>query len=1011
MPARNFFFILLSLYSGSAFAQGYFQQEVKYKIEVRLDDVKHELFANESIIYTNNSPAELNYIWFHLWPNAYKNTATAFAEQNLENGSSLFYFSREEDKGTIDQLDFKVNGKPVLLLQDSVSIDVAKIILNEPLKPGASVTITTPFHVKIPNGMFSRMGHEGQQYQITQWYPKPAVYDKEGWHPISYLDQGEFYSEFGSFDVALTLPKNYVVGATGELQDEEEKQWINERAMVCGRLEAYPKTDSFPQSDSQNKTIHYRQDRIHDFAWFCDKRYNVLKSEVELPHTHHKVLTWVLFTNGQAKLWKSATQYVNDALYNYSLWIGDYPYANCTAVDGALSAGGGMEYPNITVINATADAITLDEVITHEVGHNWFYGMLGSNERRHAWMDEGINTFYENRYMKKKYPDANVFGFKPKYDLFDVGRYSRQYESYIAYELSAAKNEDQPCDISSEKYTKLNYGGDVYEKTGMILTYLMDYLGQEKMDQCMQAYFEAWKFKHPQPADFRAVVEPCSSATLNWFFDDLLETTKKLDYKMQACSRNKDGTWKLVLQNTGQIKGPVVVGGIRNDSVLVRKWFEGFEGEASVDFPAGNFDRFKIDPDENMPEVNRDNNSMRTSGLFKKEEPLQLQPLISFDNPDKTQIYFCPTAGWNNYNKLMLGMAFYNITLPEKRFEYMLDPMYGTGANPAPGTGGKLAGYGNFTFNFHPNRVFQKISIGVDAARFGYSDYPQPFIENYTKIAPQIGFIFKNKDPRSSIKNSLRIRSVSVVQDNYTADYSISPPVYSEAGTHYTINQATFTSSNTRIINPCRLVLDLQENSDFVKASLEAMYTLTYKGRKKGLDIRFFAGKFLNNSGPAAGNYSFRTAGWNGSQDYLYDNIFLGRTETSGVLSQQFVETDGGFKAPVFVGETTNWLMALNLKSSLPGPLSNLPVRIYSDFAITDPSARLTNTLLYEAGIDICIAKDIFEIYLPIPALLCKDFQNEFQAPSPPISYKEQIRFTLNLNLLNPFTFIQNIKF
>ncbi len=1000
-------------------AQNYFQQEVNYKIEVQLDDVRNELNAAETIEYTNNSTTVLTYIYFHLWPNAYKNTGTALANQLLAQGNTLFYYSKEEDKGYIDQLDFKVNGHSVVFLSDSPAIDIGKLILNEPLKPGGKILITTPFHVRIPNGMFSRMGHEGQQYQITQWYPKPAVFDKEGWHPIPYLDQGEFYSEFGSFDVAITLPKNYVVGATGDLQEEEEKQWINEKAMKTAQIENFSTEDSFPKSDTQTKTIHYKQDRIHDFAWFCDKRYNILKSEVELPNSHRKVLTWVLFTNGQAHLWRNATSYVNDALYYYSLWNGDYPYDNCTAVDGALSAGGGMEYPNITIINATADAFSLDDVITHEVGHNWFYGMLGSNERRHAWMDEGINTFYENRYIATKYPNAKLTGGVPRHDFFDLARYPHSYENYLTYVISAAKNEDQPCDYPSEKYTKLNYGADVYAKTGLAFAYLMAYLGQGTMDEAMQRYFETWKFKHPQPEDLRKIMEEVSGKNLSWFFDDLLETTKKLDYKILSSKRLENGLYEIVLKNMGQIKGPVSVTGIQSDSARTQFWYEGFDREKTIYFPPGwhpgdktvnngygeengsfhseYYDKFKIDFSENMPEINRDNNTLKTHGLFKKTEPLRFQPLLSLDNPDKTQIYYCPTIGWNNYNKFMLGMAFYNITLPEKRFEYVLDPMYGFGNRD-------LAGYGSVFLNFHPDNLFQKISLGLNAVRFAYAT--DPSIMNYTKFAPQLEFTFRNKEATSNIKQTLKFRSVTILKDAYNPDAGFSIPLYLMTSRNYPINQILFTRENSRVINPYRVLVNLEQSVDFVKTSLEANYELTYKRKGKSFDVRFFAGAFLNSSGPNAGLYSFKTSGWTGSQDYLYDNVFLGRTETSGVLSQQFVENDGAFKIPVSVGQTTQWMTALNLKSSIPGIL---PIRLYADFGVTAPDARLNNVLLYEAGIDLCIAKNIFEVYFPIPQLLCSDFRNELQLNN--ISYKEQIRFTLNLNLLNPFNFIKNFKF
>ena len=244
---------------------------------------------------------------------------------------------------------------------------------------------------------------------ITQWYPKPAVYDNNGWHIMPYLNQGEFYSEFGSFDVKITLPSNYIIGATGNLQNELEINYLNKLAKHTDTISVFSNDMSFPKSNLDTKTLHYKENNIHDFGWFADKRFNVLKGLVELPYSKDTVTLWCMFTNNEADLWKNSIEYMHDATYYYSLWNGDYPYKQCSAVDGTISAGGGMEYPGVTVIGEMNTAKALEEVIMHEVGHNWFYGMLGSNERSHPWMDEGLNTHNELRYMRTKYPGFNIY--------------------------------------------------------------------------------------------------------------------------------------------------------------------------------------------------------------------------------------------------------------------------------------------------------------------------------------------------------------------------------------------------------------------------------------------------------------------------------------------------------------------------------------------------------------------------------------------------------------------------
>ena len=469
------------------------EQRADYKIEVSLDDTLNRLNAFITIDYTNNSPQPLDFIYLHLWPNAYRNQSTPLAKQMLENGKTSFWYSKESTHGYIDSLSFKVNAEACKWQYSSTDGEICKVFLNEPLKTGEHVRISTPFRVKLPE-TFSRMGHIGQSYQITQWYPKPAVFDKYGWHPIPYLDQGEFYSEYGSFDVKITLPKNYVVGATGDLQDTAEVNWMNAKADADAKITGWSGlTDlHFPTSDKETKTLHYTQTNIHDFGWFADKRYHILKGEVELPHSKNKVTTWSLFTNNQAKLWAKAPEYLHDAIYYYSLWVGDYPYKQVTAVDGTISAGSGMEYPNVTVIGEEGSAFSLDDVITHEVGHNWFYGILGSNERDHAWMDEGINSFYEARYIRTKYPNEKMLSGYPAIlgKLLGADQYKHSYLVDLGYQFMGRENIDQPVESTSADFTEINYGVVVYGKTPLVFNYLEAYLGTEQFDKIMKKYFE-----------------------------------------------------------------------------------------------------------------------------------------------------------------------------------------------------------------------------------------------------------------------------------------------------------------------------------------------------------------------------------------------------------------------------------------------------------------------------------------------------------------------------------------
>ena len=564
--------ILGFLISNSVFAQDYFQQEVNYKIEVELDDKTHTLSANEEFEYVNNSPTALKLIYVHLWPNAYKDKNTALAKQQYESGDTELTFGSDEIKGNIDGIDFKVDGEKSIWYFEEHNQDIAIIELSEPLAPGKSIIVSTPFTVKLPSGSISRLGHIGQSYQITQWYPKPAVYDKDGWHHMPYLNQGEFYSEYGSFDVSITLPENYVVGATGDLQTESEIAFLNERASQTEKsiangeyymqVPGAKEDKKFPPSSETLKTIRYTQSNVHDFAWFADKRYNVLKGEVELPHSKRIVTSWAMYTSAEAALWKDAIEYINDATYYYSLWNGDYPYNNVTAVDGTISAGGGMEYPNVTVIGRSGTAASLEVVIVHEVGHNWFYGQLGSNERVHGWMDEGMNTLNEVRYMQTKYPDNTAMSDMVLGGRFHLDHLSHHDMSDISYRALSGLGEDQPIETHSARFTPANYGVVMYQKTGLVFFYLKDYLGEDLFDESMRAYYAKWEFKHPQPIDMQNSLEKASGKNLNWLFDDLIQTTNHIDYKLKHVKKTDNG-YTVKVKNVGQVDGPIEINGLK----------------------------------------------------------------------------------------------------------------------------------------------------------------------------------------------------------------------------------------------------------------------------------------------------------------------------------------------------------------------------------------------------------------------------------------------------------------
>lgn len=1062
-------FIFLSLIfcrNISAQEKAYFQQHVAYEIHVSLDDSLNMLYANEKIIYTNNSPEELIFIWFHLWPNAYKDNTTAFARQQMDQGDipligkrTSYWYADVSRRGWIDSLDFKVNGKAVKLEYDPKNIDIAKIILNEPLGSGEKIEITTPFRVKIPDS-FSRMGHVGDSYQISQWYPKPAVYDKYGWHPMPYLDQGEFYSEFGTFDVYITIPKNYVLCATGDLPaGEPEIDWLNKRAEKTetllkkflspdtarssglkmkkdstGRqltiglggvsITYKTKTDSlnppeeFPKDEK--KTLHFHQENVHDFAWFCDKDYLAMKTFCILPWSGDSVECWSIFHPENANVWKNSADFVRDAVYWYSKWYGDYPYRHATAVDGALSAGGGMEYPNITVIGSMGSETALDEVIAHEVGHNWFYGILGSNERDHAWMDEGINTFSEFRYTAKKYSSDSLTALAaeevPKgiAKFLGINNLSSSFLYRMIYLIPAWLNTDQPMDYPATEYSPLNYGGIVYMKTGIMFQYLQVYLGDSLFDRCMQRYYREWKFKHPYPEDIKKIFVEETKQDLDWFFNDIVTTTKKIDYKISGVKVQNDNL-RVRIKEPEQIDGAILLQTIdKNKNILESRWIPagsfhlgGSYHSTISEFKKENVKYVCIDAKGIIPDINRANNQMQIGSLFRRPSAFQL--LWKLEQPGKYQIFFLPIANFNHATEFSAGLMLYHGKFPPRKFSFGLSPMWSFADK-------EIIGSASAKYTMFPLKTFQNISLEAKTKN----------MQDIVSLQSELNFKFRNPTPRIRQSYSIKIRGGYFESEylksqsellrygntpfsdllsfknylGYWCTKSLPPQCFydfpPEIG-NFIYAGVQFNYSVDRTLRK----FSFKINYDFINdrynyhTKLYGETTFGFRWTKSmELTSRFFGGTFLT-ANPVDKLFQF---GLSGNLDPLGDAMFIvdrgvpggiqvPETEWIDFNRHQFTENDGNFKSRTNVF-ADKWMFALNLENNLPRvPLFGRTLRIWADVGTFNDG-----DIYSDAGVGLSLFRNVFKIYFPVYGSHIGGF---------PVDISRPYRFSINLDLNN----------
>lgn len=988
----------------------YFQQQTDFTLTATLDDQRHLLHGQWVLDYTNHSPDTLTFLFLHLWPNAYANRTTAFAQQMLNNGDTKFYFALDSDLGYIDSLAFEQAGTPLSITPTDMGPDVVKVALAQPLLPGGQCRITTPFRVKFPDS-FSRLGHVGQSYQATQWYPKPAVYDRDGWHPMPYLDYGEFYSEFGNYDVTIHLPANYRVGATGQLQTAAERQALLQQAAQTAQLrwsDTDPKVEQeppFPPSDAAFKTLRYTAEGVHDFAWFADKRFHVLHDTLHLGGSE-AVDVWTFFTDREAHLWQESARYTKRATRFYSDQVGAYPYPQVTAVQSALSAGGGMEYPMVTVIGLSGNAPALDIVIAHEVGHNWFYGMLATNERDHAWLDEGFNSYYEQRYTQAYYRGGE--SYLPAF----LQSQPPLRDNELGYRYYGCQHRHQAPATTSGDMRSYNYWVGAYSAPALALAQLEHHWGTARLDSAMQHYFRTWQHRHPQPQDAQAALEHAGGEPLDWLFGGFIATTGHQDYALRRVEY-KDETL-VTIQNKGQIAGPFALVGITASGDTTTLRHAGFIGTETFALGSAAYQSIHIDPHHQTMDMHRHNHHWRT-GLWGLHNPPKLRLVMGIKNENRSDLFLLPLGGYNVHDGTMGGIGIHNRGLLPQRLEWLLAPMFSTQTSTLVGMAGL-----RWRHWFTAGHRIRELALAGSYRRFHFDTFEAQSLPLRYARASVVAQVRFHQQPRQAWEKSAWLRYLNTTADDlvfgtdgtFMGTQPQQQQIYEGAlrwHRPWALSPATVSPS----VGYARYTDDFNRQQQYLKLQLEAHGKVLYEPGR-AFHWRLFGGAFLYNT---VKNTSYTPAPAfslfdRGREDYRYDNLYFDRSATNGWGARQLGLRDGGFRAPIptafGLGRSNVWMTSLNASLDLPLFPRWLPIKPYLDAAYyAAPNfSTTTNTFLWTGGVALEWMDGQVGIYLPLVG--SPDVMDRLREQG---GTRERIAFRLLLTRWAPWNWMDDVRF
>ena len=512
---------------------GYWQQQVDYRMDIEFDSEKHQFSGNQEITYYNNSPDTLRRVYYHLYFNAFQpgsmmdERSRSIVDPDKRIRDRIAYLKPDEQGyhrvKRLTQNDLEL----VFRIEQTVLV----AHLAEPLLPGDTAVFKMTFQSQVPVQIrrSGRNNSEGIDYTMTQWYPKMAAYDRDGWHPDFYVSR-EFYGDFGNYEVNINIAADYILAGTGVLANESEI-W-QEGKEIKGNQ--YWEIKSM---EAERRTWNFKAERVHDFAWAADTDYlRIRKKAGDLPELNY------YFLKKYRKNWGELTGYTADFFRLMSKKYGRYPYPQFSVIQGG---DGGMEYPMCTMVKGTGKINGMVGLMVHESAHSWYYGVLASNESRYPWMDEGFTSFAEDEILKMMRKDSVV------------NPHLRAYANYL---FMVEKDQLEPLSTPADLYsTNRNYAISAYSRGTLFLNQLRYIVGEKAFNQGMLAYFEEWQFKHPDPWDFMKVMERVSGLELDWYLEYWVYTTKTIDYAVKGVMTEGPNTAAIQLEKIGEMAMPLWV--------------------------------------------------------------------------------------------------------------------------------------------------------------------------------------------------------------------------------------------------------------------------------------------------------------------------------------------------------------------------------------------------------------------------------------------------------------------
>ena len=920
-----------------AYAKQYGQHHSQIDVEVNMEH--KTLTVLQEIEFFNQSEDTLTSIVLNDWNNAYSSKTTPLAKRFSDEFYRGFHLASEKERGNTTNLNIATADKKNLFCERTEkNPDIIIVQLDKKLAPNQKIVLHFTYIIKVPSDKFTHYGYteRGGMY-LRNWFLTPARYENHSFVKNSNLNLDDIANAVSNFDILFRIPKN--IELTTDLDEEKTTpienfsiHKLNGKNRTDFSIFLEPKTSfrSFKNNlvEVETNLRGYKADEIQK-AIAIDRVVNFTNTLIGESHTE--------------KITVSQADYDRNPFYGLN------------------------QMPAFMV--PFPDEFLFEIKFLKTYLNNYLKNNLKLDPRKDNWIFDGIQVYAMMEYMKENYPDCKMTGNISNYKLFKGYHllnldFNEQF-SYF-YLLMARKNLDQP--LGAPKNTLIKFNEQIASKyrAGLSFIYLDNYLGNGSVANSIQQFNNRNAIGQTTENDFETLLKSVTNKDINWFFKTIIHSRDIIDYKFSDVSKSKDSI-SFSLKNRTGVAVPMPIYGLKNDTIVFKKWLDPQKNDSIYTFERHQANKIVINYKNEVPEFNLRNNWKKLEGLFPNNRPIKFALIKDLEDPFYNQVIYAPILTYNVYDGFSPGMRFHNRAILNRPFLYDINPTYALKSKT-------LTGSAIFMINkdYRDSNLFN-VRYSISGNYFHYA--PDA---TYLKINPMMLMQIRNENYRDNRKQLLLFRQVIInrQQSDIVVDSSLQD---------YSVFDAKYVNSRTELTNHISFMGDVQFSGKFGKISSEVQYRKLYEDNRQ-LNLRLYTGVFTYNKS----NSDFYSFALDRPTDYLFDYAYLGRSSSTGIVSQEFILAEGGFKSKLNTPYANQWMTTLNGSYSIWNW-----IEAYGDIGLVKNSQQ-KEKFCYDGGIRLNLLTDYFELFFPI-------YSNKGWEISQP-NYNEKIRFVITLN---PDKFIQ----